>query len=69
MSTSLSTRPAAAGFARASFDFLRGLFTGASPAYGRATDSSEIWALYRMSRGVDTVPPAALRRLAERASQ
>jgi uncharacterized protein YbjQ (UPF0145 family) len=69
MSTALSTRPAATGFARAAFDFLRGLFTGASPAYGRATDNSEVWALYRMSRGVDTVPPAALRRLAERASQ
>lgn len=59
MST-LNLRPAspATGFARAALDAARGLFTV----------SNEIWTLYRMNRGADSVSPAILRRLAKHAA-
>lgn len=33
----------------------------------RATDSNDVWALYRMTRGADAVSPAVARRLAAHA--
>ena len=60
MSTlTLRNAPRATRFARATLDAVRGLFTA----------SSDVWALYRMNRGADSVSPAVLRHLAERASR
>lgn len=58
MSTlSLRTASHTTSFARATVDAVRGLFTA----------SNDVWALYRMNRGADSVSPAVLRRLAEQA--
>ena len=59
MSTlTLHTAPRSTSFARAALDAVRGLFTA----------SNDVWALYRMNRGADSVSPAVLRRLAEQAT-
>jgi hypothetical protein len=59
MSTlSLRTATSSTTFARAAVEAVRGLFTA----------SNDVWALYRMNRGADSVSPAVLRRLAEQAS-
>ncbi|MEH6434765.1 hypothetical protein [Massilia sp. DD77] len=47
------------GFARAALDAVRGMFSA----------SNEVWTLYRMNRGADSVSPAVMRRLAERAAR
>ena len=58
MSTlSLRTTTHTTSFARAAVDAVRGLFTA----------SNDVWALYRMNHGADSVSPAVLRRLAEQA--
>ncbi|MBQ5946086.1 hypothetical protein [Massilia sp. ST3] len=60
MSTSsLHASSSSTGFARAALDAVRGLFTA----------SNEVWALYRMNRGADSVSPAVIRRLAQRAAR
>ena len=54
MSTfNLRTAAPDTSFARAAVDAVRGLFTA----------SNEVWALYRLNRGADSVSPAVLRRL------
>jgi hypothetical protein len=53
----LRTSAPTTSFARAAIDAVRGLFTA----------SNEVWALYRMNHGADSVSPAVLRRLAEQA--
>ena len=53
MSTfNLRTAAPDTSFARAAVDAVRGLFTA----------SNEVWALYRLNRGADSVSPAVLRR-------
>ncbi len=63
MSTTHSARPAAALPTANLFDraaqFAKKLVAG--PASGEAT--GDLWQLYRMSRGVDSVRPAVTRKL------
>ncbi len=54
--------PAAADVASLAFSFIGRLFRTAPAA------RDEVWDLYRMSRGADSVSPAVLRKLAENAA-
>ncbi|SFC88290.1 hypothetical protein [Massilia yuzhufengensis] len=47
-------------------DFIRSLFRAEAPAAAR--NDGDLWALFQMSRGRDSVSPAVLRKLAERAA-
>lgn len=70
MST-LSLRPSFAAqlsaLAATAFDFVRAVKTPQPKASAAnasdAVDTADIWALYRMHRGADTVAPAMVRRL------
>ncbi|MEX5746785.1 hypothetical protein [Massilia sp. X63] len=49
-------------------EFIRSLFHAPAPAVAVARDNqADLWALYQLSRGRDSVSPAVLRRLAEAA--
>jgi hypothetical protein len=48
-------------------DFIRSLFRAEAPAAARGT--SDLWTLFQMSRGRDSVSPAVLRRLADHAAK
>ena len=65
------TLPASTSVASVAFDFIQSLFSRPAPAAVRsaaAADSADVWSLYRMSRGADSVSPAVLRKLADRAA-
>jgi len=66
--TTLSLRPSFAAQLSAlvstAFDFVREV--KAAPV-ARTTGSTDVWALYRMTRGADAVSPAVARRLAAHA--
>lgn len=60
--------PAATNVASIALDFIQSLFSRPSPAALRKADAGDIWALYSMSRGRDSVSPAVLRKLADNAA-
>lgn len=60
--------PASTNVASIALDFIQGLFRRPSPAALRRADASDIWALYSMSRGRDSVSPAVLGKLAANAA-
>lgn len=47
-------------------DFIRSLFRAEAPA---ARNDGDLWALFQMSRGRDSVSPAVLRKLADVAAK
>ena len=48
-------------------EFIRSLFHAPVPAVVRSSSQPDLWALYQLSRGRDSVSPAVLRKLAEAA--
>lgn len=50
----------------ATFDFILGLFR--SPVSATRGNAGDLWSLYQLSRGRDSVSPAVLRRLADAAA-
>ena len=64
--------PASTDVASLALGFIQNLFRRPAPVAARgaaAADSGDVWALYRMSRGADSVSPAVLRQLAKAAAQ
>ena len=49
-------------------EFIRSLFRTPAPAVARS-NQADLWTLYQLSRGRDSVSPAVLRRLAEAAAK
>lgn len=47
--------------------FIRSLFLAPAPVAARS-DTGDLWTLYQLSRGRDSVSPAVLRKLAEAAA-
>lgn len=60
--------PASTNVASVALDFIQSLFRRPSPAALRKADAGDVWALYSMSRGRDSVSPAVLHKLAEHAA-
>lgn len=60
--------PVSANVASLAFGFIARLFRKAPPAAARKTDAADLWTLYSMSRGRDSVSPAVLRELEKRAA-
>ena len=60
--------PASTNFASIALDLIQNLFRRPSPAALRKADAGDVWALYGMSRGRDSVSPAVLRKLADNAA-
>ncbi len=50
-------------------EFIRSLFQAPVPAVARSSSQADLWALYKLSRGRDTLTEADLRRLAEAADK
>jgi hypothetical protein len=48
-------------------DFIRSLFRAEAPAVRAATD--DVWTLFQMSRGRDSLSPAVVRKLAAAAAK
>ncbi len=61
-----SSLPVSANVASVAFGFIARLFRKA-PAV-RKSEGADLWALYSMSRGRDSVSPAVLRELAKKAA-
>lgn len=59
--------PVSANVASLAFGFIARLFRKAPPA-ARKTDGADLWTLYSMSRGRDSVSPAVLRELNKHAA-
>lgn len=62
------TLPASTNIASIALDFIQGLFSRPSPAAIRKANAGDVWALYSMSRGRDSVSPAVLSKLADHAA-
>lgn len=62
------TLPASTSIASVALDFVQGLFSRPTPAALRRAEPGDIWALYSMSRGRDSVSPAVLSKLADNAA-
>lgn len=60
--------PASTNVASVALDFIQSLLRRPSPAALRKADAGDVWALYSMSRGRDSVSPAVLHKLAEHAA-
>lgn len=65
MSHSLPVSASVAGLA---FGFIARLFRKPAPGAARAAANDDVWSLYGMSRGRDSVSPAVLSKLAEKAA-
>jgi len=63
-----SSLPVSANVASVAFGFIARLFRRPSPAAARSADGADLWALYSMSRGRDSVSPAVQRALARNAA-
>lgn len=63
-----SSLPVSAQVINTAFGFLQSLFRRPAPAVVRA-DSADVWKLYQLSRGRDSVSPAVLRKLADAAAK
>ena len=50
----------------ATFEFIRSLFNNPAPT---RKDAGDLWTLYQLSRGRDSVSPAVLRKLADAAAK
>lgn len=59
--------PVSASVASLAFGFIARLFRKPAPGAARAA-SDDVWSLYGMSRGRDSVSPAVLSKLAEKAA-
>ena len=60
--------PASTNIASIALDLIQSLFRRPSPAALRRADAGDVWALYSLSRGRDSVSPAVLRKLADNAA-
>jgi hypothetical protein len=60
--------PVSANVASLAFGFIARLFRKAAPAAARKTGGADLWTLYSMSRGRDSVSPAVLRELDKHAA-
>ncbi|MFC4931562.1 hypothetical protein [Massilia sp. GCM10023247] len=69
MTTKHSTTPAATVSAPSAWDKLVAGVKDVFGFSGRGADTSEIWELYRMSRGSDSLRPALVRKLAANAAR
>ena len=59
--------PVSAKVADVAFGFIQSLFRRPAPVKGRAGSGADVWDLYQLSRGRDSVSPAVLRKLADAA--
>lgn len=50
-------------------EFFRSLFHAPVPAVARSSKQADLWALYQLSRGRDSVSPAVLNKLAQAAAK
>ena len=64
----LPNLPASTNVASIALDLIQNLFCRPSPAALRKASANDIWALYSMSRGRDSVSPAVLHKLADKAA-
>ena len=68
-STTLSVRPmplSPVALILNALAFVKAVFQGAVPASaGASADTGDVWQLYRMTRGVDSVSPAVLSKLSK----